>query len=119
MRRSRSAFPLPVKTTASSATVSRRSSSGSLTPENPGERKPSNKDVIEAEKNIVMMDLAVLSTEMTAGIYKRPIADIAKAFHCEPLPPEVREVIAAAWQRGGLLPAATVDRIVPLVLGCH
>jgi hypothetical protein len=82
-------------------------------PENPAERRPSNKDVIEAAKNMVMMDLALLSAEMAAGIYKRPIEEIAKTFHYDPLPPEVRTIIIASWKRGGLLPAATVEQMVP------
>jgi hypothetical protein len=82
-------------------------------PDNAGERKPSNKDIIEAAKNIVMMDLALLSAEMTAGIYKKPIAEIAKTIHYEPLEPEVRQVIIASWMRGGMLPAATIERMVP------
>jgi hypothetical protein len=82
-------------------------------PDNTGERKPSNKDVIEAAKNIVMMDLALLSAEMTAGIYKKPIEEIAKTFHYEPLPPEVRALIIAAWMRGGLLPRLAIETMVP------
>jgi hypothetical protein len=81
--------------------------------EHPGERKPANKDVIEAAKNIVMLDLAVLSAEIANGLYKRPLDVIAKQFTYEPLPPEVRAVIIAGWIRGGLLPQAVVDRMVP------
>lgn len=82
-------------------------------PENPGERKPSNKDVIEAAKNIVMMDLALLSAEMTAGIYKKPIDVITKQFTYEPLPGEVRTVIISSWMRGGLLPREAIEQMIP------
>jgi hypothetical protein len=82
-------------------------------PGNPGERKPSNKDVIEAAMNVVMIDLALLSAEMTAGIYRKPIDEIAKTFQYEPLPPEVRQVIVAAWIRGGLLPPSAIKAMVP------
>jgi hypothetical protein len=52
--------------------------------DHPGERKPANKDVIEAAKNIVMLDLAVLNAELANGLYKKPITEIAKAFTYEP-----------------------------------
>jgi len=38
---------------------------------------------------------------------------VAKDFRYEPLAPEVRAVIIAAWMRGGMLSAATVERMVP------
>jgi hypothetical protein len=85
--------------------------------ESPGERKPSNKDVIEAAKNIMMMDLALLSAEMTAGIYKKPIAEIAKTFHYEPLPGEIRTVIISSWARGGLLPKSVIEQMAPTLPG--
>lgn len=81
--------------------------------ENPGERRPANKDVIEAAKNIVMMDLALFQAELANGLYKKPITEIAKTFTYEPLPGEVRTVIIASWMRGGLLPQATVEEMVP------
>ena len=34
---------------------------------------------------------------------KKPITELAKEVHYEPLPGEVRAVVIAAWQRGGLL----------------
>jgi len=36
-------------------------------------RPPLNKDVIEAAKNVVMMDLALLQAEIANGMYKKPI----------------------------------------------
>jgi hypothetical protein len=82
-------------------------------PEDSGMPRPIARDRIEAAKAVVMMDLAVLNAEMAAGLYKKPIEEIAKAFSYEPLPGEVRAVIIAAWQRGGLLPAATIEQMVP------
>jgi hypothetical protein len=83
-------------------------------PDGPEYQKPPlNKDVIEAAKNIVMMDLALLQAELANGMYKKPIAVLAKEFQYEPLPQEVRAVIIAAWSRGGLLPKATVESMVP------
>ena len=78
-----------------------------------GERKPAARDRIEAAKNVVMMDLALLAAEAAAGMYKKPISEIAREFQYEPLPPEVRMVIIAAWKRGGMLPAAAIEEMVP------
>jgi hypothetical protein len=82
-------------------------------PDNPTARPPANKDIIEAGKNIVMMDLALLSAELANGLYKRPVADIARETRYDPLPQEVRAVIIASWKRGGLLPPATIEAMVP------
>jgi hypothetical protein len=51
-----------------------------------------------------------------AGMYKKPIELLAKGIHYEPLPPGIRAIVIAAWQRGGLLSATTVERIVPTSL---
>ena len=67
----------------------------------------------EAAKNIVMMDLAILQAEAAAGMYKKAIEVLAREGHYEPLPGEVRAVVIAAWQRGGLLPAAVVEKMIP------
>jgi len=85
------------------------------TPENatPGVPKPLAKDRIEAAKNIVMMDLALLSAEITNGMYKKPIEVMAKEFRYDPLPNEVRIAVIAAWSRGGLLPRAAIEQMVP------
>jgi hypothetical protein len=46
-----------------------------------------------------MMDLALLAAEAAAGMYKKPIAVIAREFQYEPLSGDVRAVIVAAWRR--------------------
>jgi hypothetical protein len=38
-----------------------------------GAKQPANRDVNEAAKNIVMMDLAILQAEAAAGMYKKPV----------------------------------------------
>lgn len=76
-------------------------------------RPPLNKDVIEAAKNVVMMDLALFNAEIANGMYKKPIELIAKEIHYEPLPDEIRAVIIASWKRGGMLPDATIEQMVP------
>lgn len=79
----------------------------------PRAKPPLNKDVIEACKNLVMMDLAILQAEAAAGLYKKPIAEIAKDIRYDPLPGEVRAVIVAAWERGGMLPRPAIEAMVP------
>jgi hypothetical protein len=72
--------------------------------------------VNDAAKNIVMMDLAILQAEAAAGMYKEPIEEMARTIHYEPLSPEVRTIVIAAWTRGGgLLPKSVVNHMVPSV----
>jgi hypothetical protein len=78
-----------------------------------GGKQPANRDVNEAAKNIVMMDLAILQAEAAAGMYKKPVELLAREVHYEPLAPEVRAVVIAAWTRGGLLPRAEIERFIP------
>jgi hypothetical protein len=59
----------------------------------------------------------VFRTEAAAGMYKRPIEVIAKEFRYNPLPDEVRMVVIAAWARGGLLPKAAIEQMVPKAMG--
>ncbi len=75
--------------------------------------KPLAKDKVEAAKSVVMLDLAILQAEAAAGMYKKPVELLAKEIHYEPLPGEVRAVVIAAWQRGGLLPMTAIEQIVP------
>jgi hypothetical protein len=51
--------------------------------------KPLARDKIEAAKNVVMLDLAVLPAELANGMYKRPIEVLAREIRYEPLPQEV------------------------------
>jgi hypothetical protein len=76
-------------------------------------KSPANRDVNEAAKNIVVMDLAILQPKTAAGIYKKPIEPLAKEIHYEPPPNEVRAVVIAAWTRGGSLPRGTIEQTVP------
>jgi hypothetical protein len=69
--------------------------------------------VNEAAKNIVMMDLAILSAEAAAGMYKKPVETLAREFRYDPLPPEVRAVVIAAWIRGDMLPKTAIEQMVP------
>src|SRR5579862_4414616 len=86
------------------------------TPENgtPGVPKPLAKDRVEAAKSVVMLDLAILNAEAAAGMYKKPIEELAKQVHYEPLPREVRVAVIAAWTRGGLLPRVAIEQMIPI-----
>jgi hypothetical protein len=68
---------------------------------------------VEAAKSVVMLVLAVLNAEAAAGMFKKPIEELARQVHYEPLPPEVRAIVIAAWTRGRMLPAVTVEEMVP------
>jgi hypothetical protein len=85
------------------------------TPENhqDGMPKPLARDRVEAAKSVVMMDLAILQAEAAAGLFKKPIEMIAREFQYEPLPPEIRVMVIAGWRKAGLLPAATIEEMVP------
>ena len=89
------------------------------TPKNalPGAPKALVRDRVEAAKSVVMLDLAVLNAEAAAGMFKKPIKMLAREIHYEPLPDEIRAVIIASWRRGGLLPAAAVEAMVPVQNG--
>lgn len=78
-----------------------------------GGRPPSNRDVNEACKNMVMMDLAILQAEAAAGMYKKPVDQLVKEFRYDPLPDEIRVAVIASWKRGGLLPEAVIQRMIP------
>jgi hypothetical protein len=53
--------------------------------------------------------------EAAAGMYKKPLEVLASEVHYESLPGEVRAIVIAAWQRGGLLPKPLVELMVPAV----
>jgi hypothetical protein len=78
-----------------------------------GMPKPLARDRVEAAKSVVAMDLAILQAEAAAGLYKKPIEEIVKTIHYEPLSGEIRVAVIAAWARGRLLPRAAVEEIVP------
>lgn len=80
---------------------------------------PRAQDRIEAAKNVVMMDLALLSAEIANGMYKKPIEAMAREFRYDPLSDEVRMVVIAAWKRGGLLPPAVIEQMVPKKVATH
>jgi hypothetical protein len=79
-----------------------------------GIKPPFHAEIIDAAKTIVMLDLALLKAEIDNGLYKKPVEALAKEIRYEPLPGEIRAVVIAAWQRGGLLPESTIKEMVPI-----
>jgi hypothetical protein len=75
--------------------------------------KPLARDKVEAAKNVVMLDLAVLNAEAAAGMYKKPIEALAKEIRYEPLPDEIRVAVIASWRRGGMLPPGAIEQMIP------
>ena len=72
---------------------------------------PLARDRIEAAKNIVMMDVALLNAEI-----KRHVQEARRnprRIRYEPLAPDVRAVIVQSWRNFGLLPAAPIEEMVP------
>ena len=84
-----------------------------------GPPRPLARDKVEAAKNVVMLDLALLSAEIANGMYKKPIEALARKIKYDPLPEKVRMVVIAAWRRRGLLPAATVEEMVPRAISAQ
>jgi len=83
-------------------------------PERPWNKGPYAEDVIDAAKTLVMLDLAIFKAELETGMFKKPVDELAKEITYEPLPIEVRAVVINTWNNFGLLPAATVEKMVPL-----
>jgi hypothetical protein len=53
------------------------------------------------------------SSLLETGMFKKSVEELAREIHYDPLPDDVRMVIIAAWSRGGLLPAAAIEQMVP------
>jgi len=75
-------------------------------------RPPLNKDVVEACKNLVMLDLAVLSAEVAAGMYRSEEEAAAKLRYA-PMLPERRQVVINMFVNWGALPREQVEALVP------
>lgn len=78
-----------------------------------GGSRPRAQDRVEAAKSVVMLDLALLKAEIETGMFKKPVAAIAHEIRYDPLPPELRAVVVQSWVRMGLLPEATIQKMVP------
>jgi len=81
--------------------------------DNPREKRPWASDVIDAAKTIVMLDFTLLKAEIETGMYKKPIELLAKEIRYDPLPDDIRIVVIQSWKNFGMLPAATIEEMVP------
>lgn len=76
-------------------------------------KKPLTRDIVEAAKNIVMLDIAVLNAEVANGLYKNlDEAAAAGSVRYPALPEEQRHHIVSAFEKWGMLPPNTVQRLV-------
>lgn len=83
-----------------------------MTPESIRHVKPPiNRDVIEACKNLVMLDLALLNAEISAGMY-RTAEEAAGQLRYAPMPEEKRTVVVQAFIGWGMIPKEQVEVIV-------
>lgn len=55
-----------------------------------GVAEPLANERVEAEKSIVMLDLALLNAEIANGMHRKPIDAVAREFRCDAMPGEVR-----------------------------
>lgn len=84
-----------------------------LTPENVANvKRPINRDVIEACKNLVMLDLALLNAEISAGMYRTP-QEAAAGIRYAPMPEEKRSIVITAFINWGMIPKEQVEAMVP------
>jgi hypothetical protein len=74
-----------------------------------------SKDRVEAAKALVMLDLAVFKADLETGMFKKPDEVMAKEFQYDPLPPEVRITVTEAWVRGGMVPKALIEQMIPAI----
>jgi hypothetical protein len=82
------------------------------------QRQPYAEDVIEACKNLVMLDIALLKAEIDCGMY-RDEQEAAAALHYAPMPAERRVIVINAFIAWGLLPKEQVEQIVPALPALH
>ena len=73
---------------------------------------PLARDRIEAAKNVVMMDVALLNAEIKRHVQEAR-RNPRKEIRYEPLAPDVRAVIVQSWRNFGLLPAAPIEEMLP------
>jgi hypothetical protein len=79
----------------------------------PGKNRPWDSTLVEAARNLVMLDIAVLNAEVANGLYKNvEEAAVAGSIRYPALPSEQRQHIVSAFQKWGMLPPGTVEHLV-------
>jgi hypothetical protein len=83
-------------------------------PQNPfGLSKPFARDIVEATKNLVMLDIAVLNAEVANGLYKN-LDEAAAKLDYPALPEAQRTTIASTFQKWGVLPPGSIVESVTI-----
>ena len=77
---------------------------------------PKAADVVEAAKNVVMMDLALLGAEVANGMYRKDETPSEVLARNVPMPDGQRELVLGAFMRWGMLPADQAEPIAATVL---
>lgn len=72
-----------------------------------GMRKPAARDIAEAAKNLVMLDIAVLNAEVANGLYKN-LDEAAAKLEYPALPAEQRGTIASTFKKWNILPPGSL-----------
>ena len=75
-----------------------------------GLKRPMARDVVEAAKNLVMLDIAVLNAEVANGQYKN-LDEAASHLKYPVLPEEQRNHIVSAFEKWGILPPNSLQVI--------
>lgn len=70
-------------------------------------KKPLTRDIVEAAKNLVMLDIAVLNAEVANGLYKN-LDEAAAQLKYPALPEEQRGQIVSTFQKWGILPPGSL-----------
>ncbi|AVT83675.1 hypothetical protein [Rhodopseudomonas palustris] len=83
-----------------------------------GLKKPDARDVVDAAKNLVMLDLAIMNAEIANGIY-RDQAEALKHRDYSTLPEEQRTMIVNAFAKWGFLPAGATAQLTERTLTLH
>jgi hypothetical protein len=81
-----------------------------------GKPKPLARDVVEAAKNVVMMDLALLGAEVANGMYRKDETPSEVLARNVPMPDAQRELVLGAFMRWGVLPKEHAEPVAATVL---
>lgn len=80
--------------------------------------RPLARDIVEATKNLVMLDIAVMNAEVANGIYKN-LDEAAAHRDYSALPEEQRKSIISAFGKWGLLPPGATAQLTERTITVH
>lgn len=78
-----------------------------------GIKQPLARDIVEATKNLVMLDIAVLNAEVANGLYKN-LDEAAAKLDYPALPAEQRTTIASTFKKWNILPPGSIVESVTI-----